>query len=130
VEQDGAGFAALIQEYWERFQIPIMVTETSARGDEAIRARWLEASVTAIRGLRTRGVPVLGYTWFPLFTMIDWRYRFGRGPLEEYRLELGLYTLGPEAGASRWQSTPLVEQFRSYVSDPEAAIGTLGPAAS
>jgi beta-glucosidase len=127
VEQDGAGFTGLIQDYWNRFQVPIMVTETSARGDETIRARWLEASVTAIRTLRARGVPVLGYTWFPLFTMIDWRYRFGRGPLEEYRLDLGLYTLS-ENGASRWHATPLVEQFRSYVSDPEAAIGSLGEA--
>jgi beta-glucosidase len=130
VEQDGAGFAGLIQEYWERFRVPIMVTETSARGDESIRARWLEASVAAIRGLRERGVPVLGYTWFPLFTMVDWRYRFGRGPWEEYRLELGLYTLSAEGAGSRWQPTPLVEQFRSYVSDPEGAIGSLGVAAS
>ncbi len=130
VEQDGAGFTGLIQEYWDRYQIPIMVTETSARGDEAIRARWLEASVAAIRGLRERGVPVLGYTWFPLFTMIDWRYRFGAGPLEEYRLDLGLYTSGPRAAGSRWHATPLVEQYRSYVSDAEAAIGNLGAAST
>jgi beta-glucosidase len=130
VEQDGAGFTGLIQQYWDRFRIPIMVTETSARGDETIRARWLEASVAAIRGLRARGVPVLGYTWFPLFTMIDWRYRFGRGPLEEYRLELGLYTSSASASGSRWQATPLVEQFRSYASDPENAIGSLGVGAT
>jgi beta-glucosidase len=126
VEQDGAGFGELIEEYWTRYRVPIMVTETSARGDESIRARWLEASVAAIRGLRARGVPVLGYTWFPLFTMIDWRYRFGRGPLDEYRLDLGLYTLDHGAHGSRWHATPLVEQFRSYVSDPEGAIGNLG----
>jgi hypothetical protein len=57
--------------------------------------------------------------------MIDWRYRFGRGPLDEYRLELGLYTLQGATGA-RWRETPLVEQLRSYVSDPEGAIGSLG----
>jgi hypothetical protein len=61
--------------------------------------------------------------------MVDWRYRFGRGPVEEYRLELGLYTLDGEAGR-RWHPTPLVEQFRSYVGDPEAAIGSLGVEAS
>jgi beta-glucosidase/6-phospho-beta-glucosidase/beta-galactosidase len=125
VEQDGAGFSGLIQDYWERYRVPIMVTETSARGGEEIRARWLEASVTALRGLRQRGVPVIGYTWFPLFTMIDWRYRFGRGPLEAYRLALGLYTLDGASQPGRWRATPLVEQFRSYVSDPEAAIGAL-----
>lgn len=123
VEQDGAGFSQLIENYYRRYQLPIMVTETSAKGDESIRARWLEASVAAIRVLRSRNIPVLGYTWFPLFTMIDWKYRFGRGPLEEYRLDLGLYTLD---GEQRWRATPLVEQFRSYVSDSEAAIGNIG----
>ncbi|MBA3521397.1 MAG: glycoside hydrolase family 1 protein [Gemmatimonadales bacterium] len=126
VDQDGAGFIDLIEDYWQRYRIPIMVTETSARGGEDVRARWLEASVTAIRTLRSRGVPVLGYTWFPLFTMIDWRYRFGRGPVEEYRLELGLYTLDGAAGSSRWRATPLVEQLRSYVTDPDGAVGNLG----
>jgi beta-glucosidase len=125
VEQDGAGFSGLIEEYWRRYRIPIMVTETSARGDEAIRARWLEASVAAIRSLRAHGVPVMGYTWFPLFTMVDWRYRFGRGPIEEYHLDLGLYARGTGTG-TRWRPTPLVEQYRSYVSDPENAIGNLG----
>jgi beta-glucosidase len=124
VEQDGAGFTALIEGYYDRYQLPIMVTETSARGDETVRARWLEASVTAIRALRSRSIPVLGYTWFPLFTMIDWRYRFGSGPLKEYRLELGLYSLNGEG--QRWRPTPLVEQFRSYVSDAENSVGNLG----
>jgi beta-glucosidase/6-phospho-beta-glucosidase/beta-galactosidase len=127
VEQDGSGFRELIESYYRRYEIPIIVTETSAKGDETVRARWLEASVAAIRTLREHGVPVLGYTWFPLFTMIDWRYRFGRGPLDEYRLELGLYSLG--ANGRRWEPTPLVEQIRSYARDPEGAVGSLGVAA-
>lgn len=125
VDQEGSGFATLIEDYASRYALPIIVTETSARGSEAIRARWLEASVAAIRDLRGRGVAVAGYTWFPLFTMIDWRYRFGRGPVEEYRLELGLYALDPHEGR-RWRPTPLVEQFRSYVLDPESAVGSIG----
>jgi len=60
--------------------------------------------------------------------MIEWRYRLGQGPLEEYRLELGLYTLGESAGP-RWQPTPLVEQLRGYIADPAAAIGTLNSGA-
>ena len=126
VEQDGSGFAALIEGYWRRYGIPIMVTETSARGPEEVRARWLEASVGTIRELRGRGVPVVGYTWFPLFTMIDWRYRFGRGPLAEYYLELGLYSLGDSEHPGRWRATPLVEQYRSYIADPDSAVGNLG----
>ncbi len=126
VEQDGAGFVHLIEDYHKRYGAPIMVTETSAKGGVAVRARWLDTSVAAIRQLRGKGVPVLGYTWFPLFTMIDWRYRFGKRPLEDFHLDLGLYTLAPESSGRRWEATPLVEQLRRYVADPGASIGAMG----
>lgn len=126
VEQDGAGFVHLIEDYYKRYNVPVMVTETSAKGAVDVRSRWLAASVAAIRQLREGGVPVLGYTWFPLFTMIDWRYRYGKKPLDHYLLDLGLYTLGKER---RWEATPLVEQLRSYVRDPEASVGTIGAGA-
>ena len=60
------------------------------------------------------------------FTMIDWRYRHGRKPLANYRLELGLYKLGDPEGP-RWIPTPLVPHFMAYRSNPEASIGTLAP---
>ena len=126
VEQDGAGFVHLIEDYHKQYGAPIMVTETSAKGDVDIRARWLDTSITAIRHLRAKGVPVLGYTWFPLFTMIDWRYRYGKRPVEDFRLDLGLYTLGAEGAGRRWETTPLVEQFRKHVADPRASIGEMG----
>jgi beta-glucosidase/6-phospho-beta-glucosidase/beta-galactosidase len=125
IEQDGAGFATLIEDYYQHYQVPIMITETSAFGPEEVRSRWLEASVAAIKKLRGQGVPVLGYTWFPLFTMIDWRYRFGRGPVEEYRLELGLYQLNDGIGKGRWAATPSADQLRGYINDPGEAVGNL-----
>jgi beta-glucosidase len=124
IEQDGAGFAALIEHYYQRYQVPIIITETSAFGPEEVRSRWLEASVAAIKRLREQGVPVLGYTWFPLFTMIDWRYRFGRGPVEQYRLELGLYQMNDGIDKGRWASTPLASQLRGYINNPGEAVGS------
>lgn len=123
-EQDGAGFATLIDDYYQRYNVPIMVTETSAFGSEELRSQWLNASLGAIKHLRERGVPVIGYTWFPLFTMIDWRYRYGKGPKEQYKIELGLYKLKDVADAAgRWQPSPLIEQFQYCVRNPEQAIG-------
>lgn len=124
---EGAGFAELIARYQARYHAPVIITETSAVGSEPLRSAWLTTSLAAIRGLRARGVPVLGYTWFPLFTMIDWRYRTGREPLENYYLDLGMYTLGD--GPPRWRPTPLVEQFRRAAADPLASIGPLAPGA-
>ncbi|MDQ3011931.1 MAG: hypothetical protein M3X11_14630, partial [Acidobacteriota bacterium] len=122
-EQAGPGFAELIRDYHERYNAPVMVTETSAIGPPEVRARWLEASLATIKTLRAAGVPVHGYTWFPLFTMIDWRYRFGRGPVKDYLLELGLYQLNE--GAPRWKATELVEQMHGYIANPQESIGEL-----
>jgi beta-glucosidase len=132
-EHDGAGFATLLADYHQRYGAPVMVTETSAVGPHEVRSKWLEASVGAVRGLRAAGVPVLGYTWFPMSTMIDWKYRMGRQPVDRYRIELGLFVLdgpvdddparSPERHGPRWRATPLVDQFRAYVSDPHASIG-------
>lgn len=125
VEPEGGGFAELIKHYQERYQVPIMITETSAVGSEEIRLEWLKSSVAAIKGLREEGVPVIGYTWFPLFTMIDWRYRFSQEPLENFYLELGLYKLNREAEGSRWVDTPVVGQFRKYAAAGDKYVGRL-----
>lgn len=124
-DKEGRGFATLLKEYYQRYQVPVMVTETSASGSTRLRATWLESSVAAIKELRGEGVPVIGYTWFPLFTMINWRYRTGQMPVEQYRQELGLYTLAENSGGSRWKATLLVEQFRHYAQNSQQAIGSL-----
>jgi hypothetical protein len=103
-----------------------MITETSAAGTHAVKGRWLDTTVAAVKRLRQQGVPVLGYTWFPLFTMVDWRYRTGRGPLQDYLIELGLYESRlTDAGILRYAPTELVERYRSFTVDPHAAIGDL-----
>jgi beta-glucosidase/6-phospho-beta-glucosidase/beta-galactosidase len=124
-EPEGDGFSELIRHYHDRYQAPIMITETSALGSDDIRLRWLKSSVSSIKALRAEGVPVIGYTWFPLFTMVDWRYRFAKEPVENFYLELGLYRLNREAAQPRWLRTSLVEEFRKYVSSPTEAIGHL-----
>ncbi len=122
-EQEGPGFAELIRDYHKRYDAPVMVTETSAVGPPEVRVGWLQSSLATIKTLRAEGVPVQGYTWFPLFTMIDWRYRFGRGPVNEYLLELGLYQLNE--GTPRWKATELVGQMQQYIAKPEESIGEL-----
>jgi beta-glucosidase/6-phospho-beta-glucosidase/beta-galactosidase len=125
IEPEGNGFVDLIRDFHERYQVPIMITETSAVGADEVRERWLESSVGMIKNLRADGVPVIGYTWFPLFTMIDWRYRFSQEPLENFYLELGLYKLNREAAGKRWLETPLVEKYKNYIKSPMEAVGNL-----
>jgi beta-glucosidase/6-phospho-beta-glucosidase/beta-galactosidase len=123
IEHSGSSFEGLIRDYYTRYGAPVMITETSAHGPEALRSAWLQGSTEAIKRLRAGGVPVLGYTWFPLFTMIDWRYRFGRLPLVRYRMELGMYRL--QDAPERWLETSLAPQLRSYIANPRESIGEL-----
>jgi beta-glucosidase len=123
IEHEGAGFFSLVEDYYNRYKTPIMITETSAFVNDEVRSRWLSESVDAVKRLRASGVPVLGYTWFPLFTMVDWRYRLGRKPKEAYYIDLGLYKLNDEGVGRRWKPTVLVEQLRGYIKNPEESIG-------
>ncbi len=125
-EPEGTGFKELITDYHARYKVPIMITETSAVGTDDIRGQWLDSSVSMIKALRKDGVPVIGYTWFPLFTMIDWRYRFSKEPLENFYLELGLFRLNRGGPNGRWIDTPLVEKMRAYVNDSAESIGQMG----
>jgi len=124
-EPEGHGFKDMIRDYYERYKVPIMITETSAVGSDEIRERWLESSVSMIKDLRQSSVPVIGYTWFPLFTMIDWRYRFSDEPLENFYLELGLYRLNQETKKPRWLETPLVPKMKEYIANTERSVGKL-----
>jgi beta-glucosidase len=128
VEEEGGIFSNLIADFYHRYRMPVIVTETSAYGPDKARLNWLERSTSAIKELRSRGIPVLGYTWFPMFTMIDWRYRFGRSPIEKYRMELGLFKMGDATAGQRWAATPLVDQIRDCVASPAKHVGELLPA--
>jgi beta-glucosidase/6-phospho-beta-glucosidase/beta-galactosidase len=123
-EPEGNGFMELITDFHKRYQVPVMITETSAVGSDEIRGKWLDSSVSMIKTLREQGVPVIGYTWFPLFTMIDWRYRFSTEPIENFYLELGLYRLNRGKGR-RWLPSPQVEQLKSKIDDSAASVGVL-----
>lgn len=128
-EEEGTGLSELITDYYNHYKVPVMITETSAFPPDEVRSRWLQSSIATIKNLRAAGVPVIGYTWFPLFTMIDWRYRLGNDPVENYRLELGLYRLDDEKrNGSRWSATPLVEEFKKLVANSKDAIGAIGEA--
>ncbi|MCE7986236.1 MAG: glycoside hydrolase family 1 protein [Caldilinea sp. CFX5] len=115
-QTSGATIATVLTNAYERYQIPIMVTETSAKGSVALRGRWMDESIAAVQQLRRQGLPIVGYTWFPFFTMIDWFYRQQRRPLANYLIHLGLYDGAfDEAGVLQRYSTPLVERYRNHI---------------
>ena len=80
------------------------------------RVRWMDETIDATIALRRAGLPVLGYTWFPLITMIDWDYRTGTKPLNDYLLHLGLYDSDFNAeGSLIRKATLLVKRYCRHI---------------
>ena len=115
----GGGWAAemvsILDAWASRYGRPVMITETSAVR-KTKRLAWLEDSVAAVAQARSDGTPVIGYTWWPLFSLVTWRYRHGRKPVAAYLGHMGLWDLRPDAdGTLRRVRTPVAERFTEIV---------------
>ena len=112
----GADLGSLLASYRARFGVPVMVTETSSNGAVRRRERWLDESVAAVREARAAGVPVVGYTWWPLFSFVDWPFRRGNRVLGAYLRHWGLWDLRDDGnGTLERVPTRLVERYADYV---------------
>jgi len=89
----------------------------------ARRRAWLDGSVAAVRRLRARGVPIVGYTWWPMFGLVGWAYRQRGGPLADYVVQMGLWDLIVEGTARRREPTPLVDAYRTLAVAGVDAVG-------
>ena len=73
-------------------------------------------------------MPLIGYTWWPMFALITWAYRQGKKPPAEYLAQMGLFDLEwRDDGELRRVRTPLVEAYRELVL---AGANAVGPIAS
>lgn len=108
------GLEELLRGAWERYGVPVALTETCVTGSVAERLTWLDASVDAVRRLRAGGVPVVAYTWWPVFDMYEWTYRHSTAPREDHRLTMGLWELDERDGVLHRVPTPLVDRFRAH----------------
>jgi len=68
---DYFGYYVLAREYYERYGIPLMHTETNLRQDQD-SVQWLRKQWNALLRLRQDGIPVLGFTWYSLTDQKDW----------------------------------------------------------
>lgn len=118
------GLYSIGQAYWQRYGLPMMVTETSIEGPPISREVWLESNVDHIRRLREEGVPMLGLIWWPMIDHLDWdgalTHRVGKIH------NVGMWNLVRQAdGSFLRQPTPLIEQYREFVQSGDARVGPL-----
>jgi beta-glucosidase/6-phospho-beta-glucosidase/beta-galactosidase len=65
------GWYAIASQYWERYRLTLMHTETN-RTDAGDAPRWLWRQWHNVQLLRSSGVPLVGFTWYSLTDQIDW----------------------------------------------------------
>lgn len=117
-----AGLEASLRKFSARYELPIVVTESSIEGSDEFRSSWISASIDRITSLIAQGLDIRGWTWWPLTDFVDWSYasggrnveeftisddvvqkRIGSGALEPYLRRMGLLRLeeDPQHGMAR-----------------------------
>ncbi|ANY81073.1 glycoside hydrolase [Microvirga ossetica] len=115
--------------YYERYRVPLTISETASIGSLRRRLDWLDRSVAATRELREEGVPLVGYTWWPTFALVTWAYRQGRRPVTEHLAQMGLWDIVPdEADPLRRVRTSAVDSYQHLVRGGVNAVGNLSQA--
>jgi len=117
---DGRMLADIIRDCHKHSGLPIFISETSAA--DYRRSSWMTETTDAVKSSMAAGIPVVGYTWFPAFSMIAWDYRTTLEPVEKHLLHLGLWDVALEGVTMERHETPLVAQYRHLV---EHAIPSL-----
>jgi hypothetical protein len=100
-----------------------MITETASAGSVSRRRAWLHGSVAEVRRLRRDGVPIVGYTWWPMFGLVGWAYRQGAKELVDYVIQMGLWDLQIDGTTRRRVATSLVEDYRQLAASGVEQIG-------
>jgi beta-glucosidase/6-phospho-beta-glucosidase/beta-galactosidase len=65
------GYYGLTRQYYSRFHLPIMHTETN-QFQQLNATYWLERQWANVLRLRQEGYPVIGFTWYSLTDQVDW----------------------------------------------------------
>jgi hypothetical protein len=104
---DVYGYYVITRQYFDRYRLPVMHTETNRSGAHAVE--WLWKQWMNLLRLREDGVPIVGFTWFGLVDMKDWDSALTR-PLGLVN-KVGLFTLARTERKIAREYRTLVESF-------------------
>jgi beta-glucosidase len=79
-----AGLRQVTEEFWERYRIPVFVSETAVEGDAEHLSSWIDTVKSLATSMRADGIDLRGVTWWPLFDFVDWSWGSGGGVVEEF----------------------------------------------
>jgi beta-glucosidase len=117
------GLREVLTTYAERYGAPVMLTETCVTGSVDERLAWMDTAVATLHELRSEDVPVVGFTWWPLFDMYEWTYRHSSGPRADHLLSMGLYDLvETPSGRLDRRRNPVADRFHQHATAPSRAV--------
>ncbi|PJJ55650.1 family 1 glycosylhydrolase [Compostimonas suwonensis] len=121
------GLLEVLRAYAERYGAPVMLTETCVTGTVDERIAWLDASVDAVVAAKARGLPIVGYTWWPLFDMYEWTYRHSTAAREEHLLSMGLWDLVETPSRLERRRNPVADRFAHHAREARGASSERRP---
>jgi len=104
---DVYGYYVITRQYFERYRLPVMHTETNRVNKHAVE--WLWKQLMNLLRLREDGVPIIGFTWYGLVDMKDWDTALTkvRGSINP----VGLYSLTRKPRKVAREYRRLVEEY-------------------
>ena len=118
---DVLGYYVVTKQYYDRYRLPVMHTETNIR--EPLAVDWLKRQWANAHRLKQDGVPLIGFTWYSLIDQVDWdtalREDNGRvNPLGLYDINRNIRPVGEEYKRliSEWQEVLAAESYGIHMS--------------
>ena len=106
------GYYVITKQYFDRYHLPVMHTETNLRDEERAPA-WLWKEWANMLRLKQDGVPIIGFTWYSLTDQVDWdtALREDNGNVNP----LGLYSIDRKIRPVGEEYKRLVSQWRDIL---------------
>jgi len=105
------GYYVITHQYYTRYRLPVMHTETNIAEPNA--TQWLWKEWANAHRLKQDGVPILGFTWYSLTDQVDWdtALRGDNGNVNP----LGLYDLDRKIRPVGVQYKKLIHQWKKIL---------------
>jgi beta-glucosidase len=106
------GYYVITKQYYDRYRLPIMHTETNISAEHAVQWLWKEWA-SMIR-LRDDGIPIVGFTWYSLTDQMDWDTALREDAHRVNRL--GLYDLNRRQRPVGRAYAKIIREWRDLLS--------------
>ena len=126
VDRGGEGLGAAIRRFADRYIAPVTLAETCVTGTVDERISWLNESVATVEKLRAESVPVVEYTWWPLFDMYEWTWRHTELPRASYLLTMALFDLVESAEGLQRVRNSVADRYAHHIARHSAARSAAG----